>query len=292
LRARVHRFSLFSLVASGSLAAIAAACSLTTSLTGFSGGANDDATKSDAPNVVDGMETSTDGGPLPDGADGAVATPFRCSDHPAAVLCSDFEGPSLTAGWNNTLTSNGGVLESGNGRFGRGLSSRIPAWSGAVAATRPNAALETSLPLAPRQPLTLSFDTIIQPGTNTGAADFMGILFHGAYYIVAFRMDDDGKVRLLQYADPTQMMPELVTSAPLLVQPAIGTWVHVVMQLTFPAGRSAHLTITFDGTPAFDGDVAAGAYASQPYVNVGLHGAGSAGQGRTLLVDDVLVTTP
>jgi hypothetical protein len=274
-------------VTAGAFASIAAACSLTTSLAGFSGGPDGDAGDADA------RSSTTDGGPNMDGGDGSAAT-FACTDYPGAVFCSDFESVSVTTGWSSSFANNGGSIEAGEGRFGRGLLARVPTrGSTPTTKTRPNAALEKALSLAPRQPFTVSFDMNIEPGSGGGVVDLGGIYFPVVYYVVTFRMENDGTIHMHEYGAPTGNMPEVVTDKSLLGQPPKGTWLHVVMKTTFPTGADAHLTITFDGTVVYDDASAASRYADQkPSIYAGVSNAESAGQAQSVRFDDVLVTTP
>ena len=128
--------------------------------------------------------------------------------------------------------------------------------------------------------------------TGGGVIDIGGIDFHGPFYVVTFRMENDGTVHLHEYGDPIGPNPQVLTDFPLTMQPAIGTWLHVAMQLTFPTGP-AHLVVLFDGATAYDGPIGASPYASQPFFYAGINNSeNSATLARTVDVDDVLVTTP
>lgn len=229
-----------------------------------------------------------------DGGDGGSVTPFACTDYPGAVFCSDFESVPVTTGWSNSFTNNGGSFEAGEGRFGRGLLARVPMHgSTPTPNTRPNAAVEKALPLAPRRPFTLSFDINIEPGSGGGVVDLGGIFFPVVYYVVTFRVEDDGRVHMHEYGAPSGGMPEVITDKAILDQPPKGTWLHVVMKATFPTGADAHLAITFDGTVVYDDVIAAGRYADQqPAIYAGISNAENAGRARSVRFDDVLVTTP
>jgi hypothetical protein len=284
------RIPLVSVLAAAWLVAIAAACSLTTSLTGFSGGPDDrdGASGGDAPSspIVEG------GTPDGQSADDA-GTPFRCTDQKNAVLCTEFEGSPVSLGWDYTYTNAGSTIESGAGRSGGGLVVRIPAHSALASSARPEASLETPVAIGTKQPITLAFDMKLPAQSNGGGnLDIGGIVLHGKFYIVGFRLEDGGGFKLLQYADPQGAVPELNDHPPLLVQPPFGTWFRAVLALTFPAGQDAHLKVTFDGIVAYDTTVAAAAYGPTPSVDIGILEASLAGDARALAFDNVLVTSP
>ncbi len=298
MRARPHRISLpLSVAVAALLAGVAAACSLTTSLDGFSSGAVGDTF------VVEGgtdaattpPEAGTDAAPRTDSGDGETTTPpFRCADYPSAVFCADFDDGAFNAGWAKTYLRNGGTLALGAGRSRTGLVATVPTRSNPTASTRPVADLEMGVALSVRQPLTVAFDMLREAGGGGGGViDIGGIGFHAPFYIVTFRVENEGAVHLHEYGDPlVSGGPSLSTDFPLGVQAAIGTWVHVTVQLTFPKATEAHLLVTFDGATAYDGAIGASPYASTPFVSAGVNNAESAGQARTVDFDDVLVTTP
>jgi hypothetical protein len=287
LRARIH---LASIALSASLAGIVAACSLTTSLDGFATGPVADA----GPAPIEGGPIVADGGAPGDGSTteagvDAAPTPFRCSDHENALFCADFESVPVTAGWKNVATPSGGSLSADQGRFGMGLAASVPDYS---SPNEPAASLESGLSLTTRQPFTFSVDTKIATLKGSGVIDFIAFGFHGEFYILVLRAGDNGHVDLYEYADPVgTTTPQLDHYQQLLVQPTLGSWMHVVGQVTFPAS-GAHLKLTFDGTLAFDGAISAGDYASRPYLYAGITHASSGGDAMTILFDDILVTTP
>jgi hypothetical protein len=229
------------------------------------------------------------------GGDAATpVVPFRCADHAAALFCADFESGAFNTGWDTIYVPNGGTLAFGAGRFGRGLVATVPTRAGTpTPSTRPNAAVEKGVSLAARAPLTLAFDVKIESGAGgAGVVEISGIDFHGPFYIVTFRMVDDGTIHLHEFGDTVGANPVIINDFPLIVQPAIGSWVHVAMQMTFPSASSARLVVLFDGATAYDGAIGAAPYASKPFVYAGISNAESAGQARTIDFDDILVTTP
>lgn len=240
------------------------------------------------------MSESGAGGDASAGDADATTTAFGCADHASALFCADFETGPFNANWGYTFFRNGGTLVLGAGRFGSGLVATVPARADPGVSTRPAATVETSVTLTARAPLTLAFDmNIPSAATGGGVVDIGGFDFHGPFYVVTFRMENDGTIHLHEYGDPLGSNPNLLTDAPLTAQPAIGSWVHVAMALTFPTSSSARLVVTFDGATTFDGPIGASPYASQPFVYAGINNAESAASlGRTVDVDDILVTTP
>lgn len=293
MRARIHDPSIaLSIAMSALLAGVAAACSLTTSLDGFStGAAGDDggtAVVEGGPIVVDGGGQPTDGGTDGSTVDAAPAS-FRCVDHPEAVYCADFETTPVTLGWKHVNTVAGGTLNAVPGRFGLGLATFIPPYDSPA---EPVASLENGLQLNDRQDFTYSVDTLIDSLTGEGEVDFIAFGFHGPFYILTLRAGGGGHVDLYEYGDAIGTTPALDHYQQLLIQPTLGSWMHVVGHVTFTPGN-VHLKLTFDGATAFDGNLSANPWVGQPYVYTGItQASGGGSKAMTIRFDDLLVTTP
>jgi hypothetical protein len=124
------RLRLVRICSAVAIAAIAAACSFTTSLDGFSNGPTDDGgSLGEAANGTDASMVDGDAGSVVTdasigveaGGDGGF--PF-CAAHASAVFCADFERDPINAGWFDTLNANGGTVLAGPGRDGRGIARR------------------------------------------------------------------------------------------------------------------------------------------------------------------------
>jgi hypothetical protein len=292
------RIRLVGACAAVTIAAMAAACTFTTSLDGFSNGPTDDRESgADAAKEADAPPVDVEAGkPVPDagidveaGDDGGASF---CGAHAGAVFCADFEKDPFNAGWIETLRANGGTVLTGPGRDGRGIECRVPTRAGTSDSTRPSAALHGPVLLQPRQPFTLAFDMNIAVAIGGGVIDIGGFNYSGVFYVATFRMQDNGIVTVHEYGDPTMGAGQVLADYPLIIQPGIGRWVRVEMMVTFPAGNDVHLVARFDGALAYDGKLSAAAYASQPYIFAGIINVENAGQARTVGFDDVLVTTP
>lgn len=290
MRARIHLRLIASIALS---AAVGVACSLTTSFDGLTTNAVPDAAGPTPPADAGGAEGATttgEAGPSTDGStlDAAPVPSFSCADHPTAAFCADFEAIPVTTGWVQVKTVAGGTMTSAAGRFGQGLSSTTPAHDGS---TEPSAWLESdSLSIGARQDFTFSIDMMLG-SLKGGQTDFVGFGYHGPFYILTLRGEGDGKVDLYEYGDAIGMTPALDHYQPLLVQPTIGSWVHVVGHVTFSA-TTVHLTMTFDGVTAFDGMLGASPYAGHPYAHAGISQSTGLSNQETVLFDDVLVTSP
>lgn len=297
LRARIHAPSIaLSIALAALLAGIAAACSLTTSLDGLATGPADDG---GGTALVEGGAIAVDGG---DGGGGqttdsstdasivdAAPVPFRCVDHPEGVYCADFEGTPVSKGWSNVQTVAGGTLTAVEGRFGLGLAAGVPSYN---SPTEPIASLENSLPLNNRQDFTYSVDTFIESLTASGQVDFIAFGFHGPFYILVLRAGGGGHVDLYEFGSAFGTTAGLDHYQPLLIQPKLGSWMHVVGHVTFTTGN-VHLKLTFDGATAFDGDLQANPWVSQPYVYAGItQASGGGSKAISIRFDDLLVTTP
>ena len=294
------RFRLVRTCSAVAVAAMAAACSFTTSLDGFSNGpADEGGSGGDASNGTDGTMVDVEAGATPPdagvdvGGDGGgdSGLPF-CAAHAGAVFCADFENDPINAGWLDTLNANGGTVLTGPGRDGRGIACRVPTRAGTSSSNRPTAALHGPVLLQARQAFTLAFDMNIAVAGGGGVLDIGGFHYSGPFYVATFRMQDNGSVSVHEYGDPFMGAGQVLADYPLIVQPGIGRWVRVEMKVTFPAGNDVHLVATFDGALAYDGKLSAAPYASQPYIFGGINNAENAGQARTVGFDDILVTTP
>jgi hypothetical protein len=285
------RLRLVRICSAVAIAAIAAACSFTTSLDGFSNGPTDDGgSLGEAANGTDASMVDGDAGSVVTdasigveaGGDGGF--PF-CAAHASAVFCADFERDPINAGWFDTLNANAG-------RDGRGIACRVPARGGTSSSNRPSAAFHGPVAIVARQPFTLAFDMNIAVASGGGVLDIGGFHYSGLFYVATLRMQDDGTVSVHEFGDPFMGAPQVLADYPLILQPGIGRWVRVEMKVTFPVSNDVHLIVTFDGALAYDGKLSAAPYASQPYLFGGIGNAENAGQARTIGFDDVLITTP
>jgi hypothetical protein len=289
LRARPHGISLpLSVAFAALLAGVAAACSLTTSLDGFSNGA---AVGDGGPALVEGGTIGDGGGQPTDAGDGGfdAGPAFRCADHPQATYCADFETTPVTLGWKHVTMVAGGTLNAVPGRFGVGLAAAVPPYDSPA---EPIASLESDLQLNDRQDFTYAVDMLADSLSGGGQVDFVAFGFHGPFYILTLRAGGGGHVDLYEYGDSFGATAKLDHYLPLLVQPTLGRWVHVEGQVTFTAS-TIHLKLTFDGVLAFDGNLQGNPWVGQPYVYTGITQASGGGSNPiTIRVDDLLVTTP
>jgi hypothetical protein len=265
--------------------AVVVACSLTTDFAALSDGTDDGGQGAgDGPAIaLDGSADSAG----PDSDLDADVKPFACSDHVGATFCSDLDGTPVSLGWTEPRVQSDGTVTSVAGRFGLGMLASSPPRTDPTDSVI--AELTTTLPIAAHAPFTFAFDTKIDSSTGAGTVDLANIEFHGPYYVVSLRLNPSGTMVLRYYGDATGSASNLDERLPLLAQPALGRWVHVVMHMTF-ASSEPRLTVSFDGTSAFDGTIQAEPYASVPAVSVGIGGTDDLGNAFQVAFDDVLVT--
>lgn len=264
------------------LGALGGACSLTTSLSDLTGGATTDAGRND------GDATAlTDSGNAIDGAAGVV--PFRCSDRPGALFCSDFETDPFNFGWDKPLQDNGtfGLVPA---RTSRGLSGTVES---RTAATQSFAAgLVKTVTMTPLTPFTFSFDVLLGSSLDTAnVVDFGGFALRGDTFYQTDLRFSNGTFTLQEFADANASFPALNKATDLTYGPPAGSWAHVELRWTFPAG-SSHAVVKIDGATVLDLDTVAHRYPASPQIMVGITNAPGKGSAFKIVVDDVLVTTP
>jgi len=281
------------------LAALAAAvvhgggCSLTADLDGLSSGGalgDDDGAGSG--------EGGGDGAATADGGDGSVpidggdaARPFLCADLTTPpVFCADFEITPISQGWDDTRNAGGGTVGPNAGRVDGGYSmlGRVPQREGGVSA----AALVRSLELPPRGNFTIALDMyVFETFAGGGAIDLVGFEFNNSYYSLSLRAENDGSVRLREYADAVGSTPTLVKNTPLTRALPTSGWVSIRMSVSF-GSSAAKLVLTFDGQTALDTEIEAYSYAKSPIVVAGIPKTEGAGKSVAIRIDDVVVTSP
>ena len=292
MRARIHLVTFVSIAVAAPLGTVGVACSLTTSLDGLTTevvAETGAAPQGEAGSIAPESGSAAEGGVGADAGVDAAPAPFRCADHAGAPFCADFEATPVTSGWTHVNTAAGGTMAGGAGRFGQGLSASTPSHD---TTTNPEAWVESgSLSIPVRQDFTFSVDIKIS-SLQGGQTDFVGFGFHGPFYILTLRGEGDGKVDLYEFGEAIgDASPQLDHYQPLLVQPALGTWIHVVSHVTFASGN-VHLKMTFDDVTAFDGELGADPYAGHPYAHAGISQTTGNGNPTTIVFDDLLFTTP
>lgn len=272
------------------LAALAGACSLTTPLDSFSNGdpidsgTDPDARTADAPTDATPSDATP---PIDGGVDAAV--PFRCADHPAAAFCSDFETDPFDFGW-EARRDTGGTYALVPARTSRGLEATVFARPGDFQDYA--AGLTNTVVMVAGASFTYSFDVLLGPTLATAnVINFGGFAFRGGTFYQADLRSTNGSFSLQEFADATGMLPTLSRGSPLVRGPAVGIWTNVEMRWTFTPTAS-HAVIKLDGKVVLDRDTEAHHYAASPEFLIGITNAQGKGSAFTLVVDDVLVTTP
>ena len=282
------------LVTSAACTGLVLGCSLTTSLSGLSNGA--DLPASTAP---DGGEAgaSNDGGPSLDGSagkdgggDAAAALPFCDSLVPQPTFCDDFERTSLLGAWDRRDLSGGGsvTLESSTRTpAGREMLAAIPVFpAGSVSI----AALVHTLVDA--QVITLSYSLRIDAAPAQGAQQVMlvnvspsdgsGDAFHTYLFV-----SPTGTV-LVEETFPNSPGTMNTFTQKTLSEPIVfGVWQRV--QMTLKLSSPTRVTLTVDGKTSFD-DVADPFYRpGKVGVVAGVHYTSTPSGPLSLRVDDLTV---
>jgi hypothetical protein len=273
------------MVTIAALNAMGGGCTLTTSTDGLAGGPPIDSSTLDG--VAPGDASPTDSAPSSDGGVDA-AIPFRCADHSGAAFCSDFETDPFDLGWARRLDSSGS-FELVPSRTSRGLRGSVPSRNGS---TNLSAGLANTVVLPGGSSFTFSFDVLLDPSiAAAGTFDFGGFAFRdGTFYQADLRLSD-GMFSLEEFADAKGSLPALNKSRPLMRGPAAGIWTRVEMRWTFTQ-TSSHAVVKLDGTTVLDSDTQAYHYAASPELIIGITNTIGSGGAFSIVVDDVLLTTP
>lgn len=284
-------------VAIASLVLIAA-CSLTTSLDGFSGGAADALTPPDG-----GGETGASGeaGPLPEGstgtdggidADAGPSVPYCDSLVPTPTFCDDFErtNANVIGSWSTRSLRGGGVVTidpSTRTATGSELHTSIPVFA---AGSVSEAALNRTF-LGSAQQIKLSYALRIESAPGEGGQQVMAVSvappasnneFFQAYLYVR-----PTGVILVEQTFPGDGGSGNFVQHPLATPIHFGVWQRIEMTVTLTAPASILLTV--DGAVAFNG-VADPAYKpGQVSVGSGIHYTITPSGPLSLHLDDLFV---
>jgi hypothetical protein len=279
--------------------ALLAACSLTTSLDGFTGGAPDAVTPSDG-----GGDTGASGeaGPLPEGstgtdsgvdADAGPAVPYCDSLVPKPTFCDDFErtNANVVGSWGTRSLGGGGVVTidpSTRTATGSELNASIPVFpAGSVS----QAALDRSF-AGLAQKVTLSYALRIEAAPAQGSQQIMVVAVsppasNGDFFQTYLFVMPTG-VNLVEQTFPgggaaTGNFVQNTLTMPII----FGKWQRIEMTLTLTTPTSILLTI--DGAVAFNGVADPAFKPGSVTVNNGIHYTNTPSGPLSLHIDDLFV---
>jgi hypothetical protein len=279
--------------------ALLAACSLTTSLDGLKGGADDTVTPSDG-----GGETGASGeaGPLPDGgtgsdggvdADAGPTVPYCDSLVPKPTFCDDFErtNANVVGSWGTRSLGGGGVVTidpSTRTATGRELNASIPVFpAGSVS----QASLDRSF-AGIVQKLTLSYALRIEAAPGQGSQQVMLVAVsppasNGDFFAAYLFVMPSGVILIEQTfpggAGAGGSFVQNTLTAPIV----FGKWQRVEMTLTLTTPASILLTV--DGAVAFDGAADPAFKPGLITVDNGIHYTNTPSGPLALHVDDLFL---
>ncbi|MEA2746686.1 MAG: hypothetical protein QOI41_829 [Myxococcales bacterium] len=279
--------------------ALLAACSLTTSLDGFTGGADDAGIASDSAGEAG---PTGEAGPLPEGSTGndagidaeaGPAVPYCDSLVPKPTFCDDFERPNsdVVGSWGVRSLSGGGVVTIGPSTrtaTGSELEASIPVFdAGSVS----QAALDRTF-TGLVQKATLSYALRIEAAPGQGSQQLMVVSVappaSGGDFFQTYLFVMPSGVILVE-----QTFPNGGTGGgnfvqnPLTVPIVFGKWQRIEMTVTLTAPASILLTV--DGVVAFNG-VADPAYKpGQVVVDNGIHYTNTPSGPLSVHIDDLFV---
>jgi hypothetical protein len=280
--------------------ALLAACSLTTSLDGFSGGEVDTVTPSDG-----GGETgaSREAGPLPeaspgtdggiDAADAAPTVPYCDSLVPKATFCDDFERSNATVvgSWGSRDLSGGGVVSidpSTRTATGHELTTSIPVFA---AGSISQAALHRTFD-GSAQRIKLSYALRIEAAPGQGSQQVMLVSVsppasNNDFFQTYLFVTPSGVVLVEQTfpagAGAGGNFVQNTLSKPIV----FGQWQRIEMTVTLAAPASVLLTV--DGTVAFSGAADPAYRPGQVSVAGGIHYTVTPSGPLALHIDDLSI---
>lgn len=279
--------------------ALLAACSLTTSLDGFTGGAVDAVTPSDG-----GAETGASGeaGPLPEGstgtdggidADAGPTLPFCDSLVPKPTFCDDFEraNANVVGSWGARSLSGGGVVTidpSTRMATGRELNASIPVFpAGSVS----QAALDRSF-TGLVQKVTLSYALRIEAAPEQGSQQVMVVAVsppasNGDFFQTYLFVMPSGVILVEQTFPGGAGGAGNFVQNPLTTPIVFGKWQRIEMTLTLTTPTSILLTV--DGAVAFNGVADAAFKPGSITVNNGIHYTDTPSGPLSLHIDDLFL---
>jgi hypothetical protein len=265
------------------------ACSLTTSLDGFTGG-----TLADAGPFPD-ADAATDA-PIPDAGvadapiDAPAAAPFCESLSPKPMFCDDFERPTVMGAWKDTFTSGGGMVDlapSSRTTTGRELRAMIPLFSGSGVAF---ARLEKVFPLA--EAVSYSFSLFIDAAPAESGSQTMNLVIsppasNGDFYSF-YLFNRVSGFTLIEQTFPNGSgvngaFVEHVLSTPI----TYAKWqrIEVKAKLTSPT----RLTVTVEGQTAYDAPAHPFVRPGSITLSAGIHYGESPVGPLALRIDDLVL---
>jgi hypothetical protein len=220
-------------LAIGGMAALAGACSLTTSLAGLSGGE----AAPDAGGTQGGNEAGTT---IPAPADAAPSETTFCAQHPTPLICADFgTDRPYDWGWVSTTLTGGGVLLDDAGV----LRATTPAVT-----TASSAAAFLSYPL-PKGGAQVHFEGRIRAlELSGGALTPFSITQTGDTYRGMILYVQDGSAEVQEEADAPQ---STWAKRPLSTGTTVGRWQAYAFDFSFDTPTPS-LTVSVDGEVLLD----------------------------------------
>jgi hypothetical protein len=268
-----------------------AACSVTTSFSGLTGGAVD---------VVDGGRESSagsDAGLLPDGPgpeggapDGATPdgqTFFRCADHGSALFCADFDGEPFDHGFDPVPPTQGASVAPSTSLAAsppRSLLGKMPART----SSQPVAVAGLVRPILGARSFVLSLDLRIEESSAEDAVDVVSLSYHANYYglYLRYRRNPSPNFALFEFANS----PSVLNFIELAARPTLGAFVHVTITVEMGSASSL-VSVAFDGVDAaVRAPISAYKYLSSPlFLELGITGGDGVGGPFEVRTDNVLV---
>ncbi|MBX3207281.1 MAG: hypothetical protein KF764_19695 [Labilithrix sp.] len=260
------------------------ACSLG-SLSGYSSGG--------PPTPADDDAGTPDGGPNDAGErDGDSATPnvdaaapFRCVDHPNAILCADFDKDPFDLGF---LRDGVGTTEATSTMFvsaPNALAASLPSRGDGT----PHAILIR--PLDALASFSLSWDTRIVTTAPQYAVDLCSIYRLNPYWTVTVRLKRDlnERLELFEFGSVTDGVPTAVVAfTPLTRKLNPDAFSRVEMRVTV-SGSASSAVVLIDGQIAGTADLSAHHYTGKPHATAGISSTDGSGGAITVITDNLLL---
>jgi hypothetical protein len=220
--------------------------------------------------------------------DGGSAGVFHCADHPAALFCADFDGPTLEEGFEPS-SDNGGATDPSLDRYlspPRALRATVPSFE---LPKTPVAAFTRRLPAGVS--FRAEWDTYITLEGDAENLDYGALsMADGATYLLSLRLRrtaNNDADWLLEYGEPLAGGATLREFHNLSHAPVFDRWMHV--EIRYTAGAPASATVFLEGVQSASTELKNTGYGQTPVLRVGIPATYGSGKAATVLVDNVLV---
>lgn len=221
-----------------------------------------------------------------DGADAADAAtrPFRCADHPDALLCASFDEEPYDLGFeqvgSGTISADATFFTSAP----RSLVTSLPSRGAGM----PQAALRRVLPTM--SSFALSWDVRVVTSETQYAVDLCSIYRNNPYWAVTirYRRDPSPRLELFEYGSGIDGGPADFTFTPLPKTLKQDAFTRLEVRVTRTASSSS-ATVLVDGEVVVTEPLIGHLYHSTPNALLGISTTDGAGGPITVYTDNVLL---